>query len=43
VRHLPCRGHVHTSLTAVDMVLTGAGARADMADALREFFAKVPA
>ncbi|MDH3681239.1 MAG: alpha/beta hydrolase fold domain-containing protein [Acidimicrobiia bacterium] len=44
VRHLNYRGHIHTSLTAVDMILSGAPARADMADALRQFFgASVPA
>ncbi len=36
-RHLPCRGHIHTSLTAVDVILSGAGARAEMAAALRRF------
>ena len=25
-RHLPCRGHIHSSLSLVDMVLSGAGA-----------------
>ena len=38
VRHLAARGHVHTSLTMVDVVLSGAGVRAQMADALRGFF-----
>jgi cation diffusion facilitator CzcD-associated flavoprotein CzcO/acetyl esterase/lipase len=43
-RHLPCRGQIHTSLTMVDVVLSGAAARAEMANALREFFgASVPA
>ena len=43
VRHLPCRGQIHTSLTAVDAILSGAGARAEMGDALRQFFvASVP-
>ncbi|MGI9616584.1 MAG: flavin-containing monooxygenase [Acidimicrobiales bacterium] len=37
------RGHTHTSLAAVDMVLSGAPARADMAEALRGFFSAVPA
>jgi acetyl esterase/lipase len=38
------RGHTHTSLPAVDMVLSGAPARAEMAEALRGFFtASVPA
>ena len=44
VRHLPARGHTHTSLTMVDMVLSGAPVRAEMGEALREFFgASVPA
>ena len=44
VRHLPARGHMHTSLTMVDLVLSGAPLRAEMAAALREFFgASVPA
>jgi len=38
VRHLPARGHVHTSLTMVDVVPSGAGVRAQMAEALRGFF-----
>jgi cation diffusion facilitator CzcD-associated flavoprotein CzcO/acetyl esterase/lipase len=37
-RHLPCRGHVHTSLTAVDVILSGAGARAEIGETLRRFF-----
>ena len=32
------RGHTHTSLTMVDVVLSGADARAEMATALRGFF-----
>jgi cation diffusion facilitator CzcD-associated flavoprotein CzcO/acetyl esterase/lipase len=44
VRHLPARGHTHTSLTMVDVILSGAPVRAEMADALRQFFgASVPA
>ena len=44
VRHLPCRGQIHTSLTAVDVVISGAAARAEMGAALRQFFgALVPA
>jgi cation diffusion facilitator CzcD-associated flavoprotein CzcO/acetyl esterase/lipase len=39
VRHLQCEGQTHTSLGAVDIVVTGAYARAGMADALRDFFA----
>ena len=38
VRHLEAQGHVHTSVTMVDVVLSGAGLRAQMADALRSFF-----
>ena len=38
VRHLSRRGQVHTSLTMVDVVISGAGAREEMAAALREFF-----
>jgi acetyl esterase/lipase len=38
VRHLPCRGQIHTSLMAVDMVVSGAGARAEMGAAFRQFF-----
>jgi cation diffusion facilitator CzcD-associated flavoprotein CzcO/acetyl esterase/lipase len=32
------RGHTHTSITMVDVVLSGAPIRAEMADALRQFF-----
>jgi acetyl esterase/lipase len=44
VRLLQARGHTHTSLTMVDVVLSGAAVRAEMATALREFFkiAEVP-
>jgi acetyl esterase/lipase len=42
VRHLPARGHTHTSLTMVDVVLSGADLRAEMGQALHDFFA-VPA
>ena len=38
VRHLPCPGQIHTSLTAVDMVASGAAARAEMGDAFQQFF-----
>jgi len=41
VRHLPCRGQIHTSLTAVDMILSGAGARAEISAAIRQFFHQV--
>jgi cation diffusion facilitator CzcD-associated flavoprotein CzcO/acetyl esterase/lipase len=37
-RHLPCRGHIHSSLSLVDMVLSGADARTSMGDALQGFF-----
>jgi acetyl esterase/lipase len=37
VRHLPCRGQIHTSLLAVDVIPSGASARQEMALALREF------
>ena len=44
VRHLSARGHVHTSVTMVDVILSGAGVRAEMAGALRQLFgASVPA
>jgi acetyl esterase/lipase len=44
VRHLQCKGQTHTSLGAVDALVTGAYARTEMADALRDFFgASVPA
>ena len=38
VRHLPCRGQIHTSLTAVDVLPSGAAARAEMGATLRGFF-----
>ncbi len=38
VQHLPARGHIHTSIPAVDMLPTSAVVRADMAAALRGFF-----
>ncbi len=44
VRHLEARGHVHTSLTMVDVVLSGADVRAQISDVVRSFFrAPVPA
>jgi len=44
VEELRARGHTHTSLTMVDVVLSGADLRQRMADALRGFFtARVPA
>ena len=43
VQHIAARGHTHTSLTMVDIVLSGANIRAEIANALREFFgASVP-
>jgi cation diffusion facilitator CzcD-associated flavoprotein CzcO/acetyl esterase/lipase len=38
VEHLNARGHIHTSITMVDVVLSGAETRAKMAEALRQFF-----
>ena len=38
VQHHQCRGHIHTSLTAVDMIISSAPIRAQMADALAGFF-----
>jgi len=38
VHHIAARGHTHTSLTMVDMVLSGAKIRAEIADELRQFF-----
>ncbi len=38
VRHLRARGHTHTSLTMVDLVLSGADLRAEMSEGLRGFF-----
>ncbi len=38
VKYLPARGHTHTSLTAVDMLPSGASIRAEMAAAVRGFF-----
>jgi acetyl esterase/lipase len=39
VQHLRCDGHTHTSLTAVDVLPSGAGPRAEMAAAISRFFA----
>ncbi|MFT7648226.1 MAG: cation diffusion facilitator CzcD-associated flavoprotein CzcO/acetyl esterase/lipase [Candidatus Poriferisodalaceae bacterium] len=41
VTHLPQRGQIHTSLAAVDMVISGAQARVDMGAALRRFSGSV--
>jgi acetyl esterase/lipase len=44
VEHIEARGHTHTSLTMVDVVLSGAPVRAQMADALSKLLAAaVPA
>ena len=43
VEHVQARGHMHTSLTMVDMVLTGREYREKMGNALRGFFATVHA
>lgn len=48
VRHIRARGHTHTSVTMVDVVLSGAFVREEMGEALRGFFpaaapASVPA
>jgi acetyl esterase/lipase len=42
VTHIRARGHTHTSLTMVDVVLSGAPVRAEMAEAVRTWF-PVPA
>ena len=36
-RHLPCRGQIHTSLPAVDLILSANTARADIGKALAGF------
>jgi cation diffusion facilitator CzcD-associated flavoprotein CzcO/acetyl esterase/lipase len=41
VRHISARGHTHTSLTMVDMIISGAAYREQMAEALRSFFGAV--
>jgi len=38
VSHMTARGHTHTSLTMVDVVVSGAAVRAEMGNALRRFF-----
>ncbi|MCU1502837.1 MAG: monooxygenase [Ilumatobacteraceae bacterium] len=44
VQLLVARGHVHTSLTMVDVIISGAPVRAQMGEALKQFFAaSVPA
>jgi cation diffusion facilitator CzcD-associated flavoprotein CzcO/acetyl esterase/lipase len=37
VRHLSGRGQIHTSVTAVDIILSATGIRADIAEALRAY------
>ncbi len=37
--HHHCRGHLHTSLTAVDIILSGGPIRAAMAEHVQKFFA----
>jgi cation diffusion facilitator CzcD-associated flavoprotein CzcO/acetyl esterase/lipase len=39
VRHLPCRGQIHTSVPAVDVVISATSARAEVGAALRRFLA----
>ncbi|HVE19280.1 MAG TPA: alpha/beta hydrolase, partial [Ilumatobacteraceae bacterium] len=39
VEHIAARGHIHTSLTAVDMLPSGAPVRARIADSLRRLLA----
>ena len=38
VKHLRCRGHLHTSISMVDVLPSGAPVRAEMAAAIRGFF-----
>jgi cation diffusion facilitator CzcD-associated flavoprotein CzcO/acetyl esterase/lipase len=38
VRHVAARGHTHTSVTMVDVVLSGAAVRAELADHVRSRF-----
>jgi acetyl esterase/lipase len=38
VRLARARGHTHTSVTMVDMVISGAPVRAEIGEALRDFF-----
>jgi acetyl esterase/lipase len=40
VEHVEARGHIHTSITMVDMLPSGAPHRRAMAQALRGFFSK---
>ena len=43
VRLIQARGHTHTSMTMVGLVLSGEQYRVRMAEAIAEFFARVPA
>ena len=44
VTHIAARGHIHTSVNAVDMVISGAPIREEVGVALRQFFGvSVPA
>ena len=36
-RHLPCRGQIHTSLTAVDLILSATAARAEIGKTLARY------
>jgi cation diffusion facilitator CzcD-associated flavoprotein CzcO/acetyl esterase/lipase len=38
VKHIAARGHLHTSLSMVDVILSGAPIRAEMAKAIQGFF-----
>jgi acetyl esterase/lipase len=38
-QHHPCRGHIHTSLKAVDVIISSVPIRAAMAEAVQKFFA----
>jgi acetyl esterase/lipase len=38
VRHVHARGHTHTSLTMVDVVISGASVRAALAEHVRRLF-----
>jgi acetyl esterase/lipase len=39
VQHVQARGHMHTSITMVDVVITGKPHRDAMAEAIKGFFA----
>ena len=38
VQHVRARGHTHTSVTMVDVVLSGAPVRAELAERVRQLF-----